>query len=199
MSTFGHYFLILLFLVSRSPVTAENATDVTIYLPKDNFYDFLTYAPVSGNASTVHLTNVSFTSIPVHIKGGSILPLRAESANTTAILRTKPFELVVAPSPSGKGTGSLYIDDGVSVQQKKGSVTFIQFEYEHGKLSASGEFTKSSKDKIETIAFLGVTKAPKNVKINGKTVQSYTYDSANKVVKVDVSLALTKSFTVTIN
>ncbi|KAG9092364.1 hypothetical protein FRC07_011682, partial [Ceratobasidium sp. 392] len=53
-----------------SPVTAENSTSVDVYLPKDVYYDFLTYEPVEGKGAKVTLTDVSYTSIPVHIKGG---------------------------------------------------------------------------------------------------------------------------------
>ncbi|KAH9930888.1 glycosyl hydrolases family 31-domain-containing protein [Fomitopsis serialis] len=69
-----------------SPVTEENATSVSIYLPDDIFYDFNTFEPVRGNGSYVEL-DVNLTSIPVHIRGGAILPLRAQSAMTTTALR----------------------------------------------------------------------------------------------------------------
>jgi alpha-glucosidase (family GH31 glycosyl hydrolase) len=59
-----------------------------IYLPKDIFYDFNTLAPVQGQGQNVSLTNVNFTTIPVHIRSGVILPLRIESAMTTAQLRS---------------------------------------------------------------------------------------------------------------
>ncbi|KAG8686180.1 hypothetical protein FRC09_014300, partial [Ceratobasidium sp. 395] len=74
-----------------SPVTAENSTSVDIYLPKDVFYDFLSYEQVQGKGKTISLTNVNYTSIPVHIKGGTVLPLRASSAMTTKALRGVDF------------------------------------------------------------------------------------------------------------
>ena len=46
-----------------SPVTDENATSVSIYLPQDRFYDFATFAPVDGTGQYVTLSNVSFTEI----------------------------------------------------------------------------------------------------------------------------------------
>src|SRR6266404_3564459 len=101
-----------------SPVLEKNSTAVDIYLPDDRFYDFLTYKTVEGRAANITLTNVSFTEIPVHVKGGVVLPLRIESAYTMADLRKKDFELVVAPGRDGSACGSLYLDDGVSIDQK---------------------------------------------------------------------------------
>jgi len=44
-----------------SPVTEENATSVSIYLPKDIFYDFKTLAPVQGTGTLVTFTSVDLT------------------------------------------------------------------------------------------------------------------------------------------
>jgi len=90
---FGHAILV-------SPVTEENVTSVTIYLPKDRFYDFRTLEPVEGQGAPVTLTNVDFTTIPLHIRSGVVLPLRVNGTMTTAQLRAKNFELIIAPGDS---------------------------------------------------------------------------------------------------
>jgi alpha-glucosidase len=53
-----------------SPVTDENATTVSAYLPRDILYDFTTLAPVHGQGAHVELT-ANFTTIPLHIRGGA--------------------------------------------------------------------------------------------------------------------------------
>jgi alpha-glucosidase len=171
---------------------------VTIYLPKDQFYDFLTYAPVKGNGAAVHLTNVPYTSIPLHIKGGTVLPLRASSANTTTELRLKDFEITIAPGTDGTAYGQLYIDDGVSIRQKA-PVTFAKFRYSHGTLYATGQF--ASTNRISLVSFLGVTKAPKSVTVNGKPVPSsaIAFDKTHSVVRAKVSIPLSHGFTVYIS
>ena len=184
-----------------SPVIAENATDVTIYIPKDIFYDFLTYSSVIGHGSEVHLTDISYISIPVHIKGGTVLPLRATSADTTAAVRVQDFELVIAPSASGEATGSLYIDDGISIKQPK--TTELSFSYSAGKLIARGKALTPGGTravKVRLISFLGVRRAPKSVKVNGHRIPKadIVYDSANEVVRAKVSIPL-GSFTATLH
>ncbi|KAJ3513859.1 hypothetical protein NLJ89_g2723 [Agrocybe chaxingu] len=101
-----------------SPVTDEGATSISIYLPRDVFYDFTTLAPLQGTGSSVTLTDVDLTKIPVHIKGGTVLPLRVSSAMTTTLLQQTDFEFVVAPDGRGAASGSLYIDDGENLVQR---------------------------------------------------------------------------------
>ena len=123
-----------------SPVTNENVTDVTIYLPDDQFYDFFTYQPIRGTGSWTTLTNINFTTIPVYIKGGSVLPIRADGANTTTALRTLDFNLIIAPGLNGSATGSLYLDDGVSLVQNATSVIQFMYSGEDSTLSMTGTF-----------------------------------------------------------
>jgi len=173
-----------------SPVTEENSTSVDIYLPKDIFYDFLTWQPVQGNGATVSLTNVNFTSIPVHIKGGSVLPLRASSAMTTKALREKDFNIVVAPGTDGKASGQLYLDDGVSISPK--SSTRLQLSYSNKQLTVKGNTGFKSNSKVGTVTFLGVSASPKAVYLDSKKADSssWKYDSNAKTVTLTVGKAL---------
>ena len=108
-----------------SPVLEENSTSVNYYLPKDNFYDFFTGKPVVGEGAQVTQDNVNYTDIPVHIRGGSIVPLRVDGANTTKQLRDIDFELLIAPDADGSATGRLYLDDGSSIAPSE--ISEIQF------------------------------------------------------------------------
>ncbi|KAG6829398.1 hypothetical protein H0H93_014477, partial [Arthromyces matolae] len=180
-----------------SPVTDEDSTSVTFYLPKDIFYDFKTLAPVKGQGSTVTFNDVPFTEIPLHIKGGVVLPLRSQSAMTTTELRTRDFEFVVAPGTDGTASGALYIDDGVSLTQT--SPTSLSLSFRHGLLSVHGSFgSHASGVKVSRVRFLGVSKPPRLVLVDGKVVgkASYELDATNQILDVDVGVELTGSFTV---
>ncbi|KAJ4371297.1 hypothetical protein N0V83_004514 [Neocucurbitaria cava] len=121
-----------------SPVTQDYSDIVTYYLPDDVFYNYWTHERVQGQGQNVTEEDVSYTDIPVHIRGGSIIPHRMNSANTTKAVRQEDFYLLVAPDADGNASGRLYLDDGESIEQ--GSVTEVQFSYKHGKFSATGEF-----------------------------------------------------------
>ena len=115
-----------------SPVTRDEATSISIYLPKDTFYDFKTLAPVQGQGTYISLDSVPFTEIPLHIRGGVVLPLRAQSAMTTTEVRKQDFELVVAPGGDGKATGKLYVDDGESVSPSSRTEVWMRFGVPRG-------------------------------------------------------------------
>jgi len=121
-----------------SPVTADYSDTVTYYMPKDRFYDYWTFGVVEGQGQNVTVSNLTYTDIPVHIRGGTIIPQRVNSANTTKALRKEDFSILVAPGTDGKATGRLYLDDGESLDQP--STTEISFSFDGGKFSASGSF-----------------------------------------------------------
>ncbi|KAF1968176.1 hypothetical protein BU23DRAFT_592236 [Bimuria novae-zelandiae CBS 107.79] len=132
-----------------SPVTEENSTDVSIYLPKDTFYDFFTHEKVEGTGAFVNLTDVAFTTIPLHIRAGSIIPLRAESANTTTELRKKDFVLVIAVNATNQASGSLYLDEGDALEQP--ATSEIEFCYDNGELRISGTFGYQTEGVIRNV------------------------------------------------
>ncbi|KXN83828.1 putative alpha/beta-glucosidase agdC [Leucoagaricus sp. SymC.cos] len=170
------------FLVS--PVTQENSTSVDIHFPKDIFYDFVTLTPVKGTGSTVTLNNINFTTIPLHIKDGAVLPLRVQSDKTATALRKKDFEFVVAPGQDGTASGQLYMDDGESITQR--STTLV-------KLDVRGSFGFATGVNVARIHFLNVQSKPMTIGVNSKDV---AYDSSNKILDVTVSLAFRNNFSV---
>ena len=194
-----------------SPVTMENETSVDIYLPDDQFYDFFTYAPVRGHAASITLSNVGFTSIPVHIRSGSILPLRIQSANTTTALRTKDFNIVIAPGLQGTAQGNLYLDDGNSLVQN--STSQITFSYTGANPGNQGNSSTASFSmdgtfgydmgsvKIAQIVVLGWTAQPNSVQANGQNMNqtSYAYNATASTLTVKVGASLTSKLNVNIS
>ncbi|KAF1962356.1 alpha/beta-glucosidase agdC [Byssothecium circinans] len=142
-----------------NPVTQKGATSVTFYLPNDIFYDFFTLKQVDTIGSNTTYANVSTSDIPVHVKGGSIVPARVNSANTTTALRKENFELFIALDADGKAKGSLYLDDGESLMQS--AVSEIEFSFEGSTIKASGSFGFKTDVRVKSATVLrkeGATK-----------------------------------------
>lgn len=100
------------------------------------------------------LTDVPYTSIPLYYKGGSIVTLRANSANTTAELRKQNFDVVIAPGLNGSAAGKPYLDDGVSIQQA--ATSYITFTYDRsGTFAMTGSFGYDAGVSITSITVLG--------------------------------------------
>ncbi|KAF8528914.1 glycoside hydrolase family 31 protein [Hysterangium stoloniferum] len=176
-----------------SPVTEDNSTSVDIYLPKDTYYDFVSLAPVQGQGRNISLTNVNFTTIPVHIRSGVVLPLRVESAMTTTQLRDNDYELIIAPNSGGTASGSLYIDDGVSLVQT--AVTQAEFTFARSTLTVSGHFGFRTSNKFARARFLNMPK-PRGAVLNGRSIsgEDISYDPGNKVLTVDLGLPVSGGF-----
>lgn len=137
-----------------SPVVEDDATSVTYYLPDDIFYDFWTLEPVRGKGANVTDDNVPIDDIPVHIRGGTVVPLRSASANTTTLVRQNDFTLIVAPGTDGKAAGSLYLDDGDSLDVGS-NYSDISFTWDGTTLKAEGTFGYDTNVVVDTVKVLG--------------------------------------------
>jgi alpha-glucosidase len=170
-----------------SPVTEENSTSVSIYLPNDLFYDFWTGAKVQGNGSWVTLSDVAFTSIPLHIKGGSIIPLRESSANTTTELRKKDFVLWIAPNATDQAVGELYLDEGDAIEQP--DVSQITFTYDNGFFRMSGTYGYNTSSVISGVVVLGAEKPANN------SVVKLAYDESKGTLSLEAWIPLSGDHT----
>lgn len=171
-----------------APVTADNSTTASIYLPNDIFYDYHTHETIQGNGSVIH-KHVPYTSIALYYKGGQIFAQRAQSANTTTELRNQNFQIVIAPGTDGTAKGSLYLDDGVSIEQP--ATSYIQFSYsKDGKFTTSGSFGYQTNVNIESVVVLG----------GGAGASSYAQSGEGMAAsrKVEKTLSLMEPVSVTV-
>ncbi|KAA8910594.1 alpha-glucosidase [Sphaerosporella brunnea] len=149
--------------VMVAPVTEENSTSVDIYLPQDTWYDWYTYEVVMPGHKT--LENIAFDEIPLFIQGGSIIPLRlASDAMTTDEVRSRDFELLIAPDARGNASGELYLDDGDSINPAE--TLNVQFQYSGGRLNVKTRGTYKATGKVVKVTVLSGRKG-KSVKQGG--------------------------------
>lgn len=196
-----------------SPVTEENSTSVTIYLPNDRFYTWNTWQLIESSGQDFLLTDIPFTAPPpIHVRGGSILPMRQSPGYTTSETKNSPLELLVAPGRGGGGegkapataTGSLYLDDGDSLIQPLDTTSEISFFYEASSSSSSTLFINgtfaypiTSHALLASVMVLGVSvvseTTPTYYKSSTGTTQEcewWTYDAATGVMRVGLNEVL---------
>lgn len=136
-----------------NPVTQEQSTSVSFYVPKGVWYDFATQKPVFGAGSTITYSNVSTSDIPILVAGGSIVPARVKSAMTTKSLRENDFELLVAPDAEGNASGTLYLDDGESLVQS--GTSEIVFSWDGKTINMSGTFGFTTRVGVKSVTIMG--------------------------------------------
>ncbi|KAJ5204969.1 alpha/beta-glucosidase agdC [Penicillium cinerascens] len=96
------------FLNSNVPGDDEGQASVDTYFPDDIFYDWTTGAAIHGHGANIKISNIAITDISIHTRGSSVLPLRSKSAMTTKELRTRGFEVIIAPNLDHFASGESY-------------------------------------------------------------------------------------------
>lgn len=110
-----------------SPVTDDNASSVSIYLPHDRFYEFCDVIARRRHRTICHPREPQPHRDPdLHLRWrGPPGALHVKGAITTTELHTKHF---LALGTDGKAVaGRLNVDDGASISQKKRSRTWMTF------------------------------------------------------------------------
>ncbi|KAF8986862.1 hypothetical protein BDQ17DRAFT_629985 [Cyathus striatus] len=141
-------------LDAKCETLADGSSPVSVFSADYGFMALLTIVCVSAGRDTFVLffvlqvqhchsrtrspwgTNVSFSEIPVFVRGGVVFPLRAEAGPTTREVRGRDFEVLVTPGDDRRASGSLYVDDGESIDV--GASTSASFAYKSGKLDVKG-------------------------------------------------------------
>lgn len=87
-----------------SPVHDDTQT-ATFYRPDDVWYDFWTHEPVRGKGANIARHSCTIADIPVHFRGGTIIPTRVASSNTTTAVRAENFELIITTGVDRRAEG----------------------------------------------------------------------------------------------
>ena len=120
--------------VMVSPVVEEGGRNVSVYFPCGSWWNVedFTHVVTTENGTEVEI-DAPLGHIPVHVRGGSILPMQ-QGGMTVREARTTPLSLLVVfaheeASGVGVSSGSLYLDDGQDLVPTIGdqSVAFISF------------------------------------------------------------------------
>jgi len=113
--------------------------------------------------------------IPVHIRGGHVIPTQGH-ANTTVFSRRNTLGLIVALDEAGEASGSLFWDDGEDIDTiGSNSFRMITFSVSAMTLDITVEsngYTPDPELQYETIQVFGSPAMPSDVTVNGQNVAS---------------------------
>ncbi|KAJ5991811.1 Glycoside hydrolase family 31 [Penicillium sp. IBT 35674x] len=180
-----------------SPVQDQGQTSVDAYFPNDLFYDWYTGEKITGSGATITLSDIDITEIPIHIRGGFIIPLRSKSAMTTTELRRRGFEIVVAPNEAGTAKGQLYLDDGESLSP--GATSTVDFEYGNGQLHIRGSFGYHENVIVESVTVLGQEHSHIRRDEGSEASEDASFDSSRQALTKAVYIELTGPTVIDIN
>ena len=172
-----------------SPVTTELMDAKVIQLPPGTWYDYWT----GDKSSDRELKKLrpELDQVPVYVRAGSIVP-RQPLVQSTSETPNGPLQLRVYPGPECKG--SLYQDDGHSLNYQKGEFLRVNFSCEAGSAAIRVVSTvekdgfKPWWDAADVVVY-GVDKAPKSVRLGDTELHEWRYDELQHAVSVPVANA----------
>jgi alpha-glucosidase len=149
------------------------------------WYDWYTQTKVLAQAGVNTSIPAPLGHIPVFIRGGSVLPTQ-EPGYTTTESRNNPWGLIVALSAKGTAEGSLYVDDGESIEPEDS--LHVTFKVRKGALDAKVEGGYKDENAMGSVTILGVGSVG-DVTLNGEPVGkgNAQFNAATKILKVKLN------------
>ena len=185
------------------PVVQEGKTQQTVFLPggaSQVWYGYETFAPYKGSSSVTVAAPLG--TIPVFLRGGSIIPRRDRVRRSSSLMANDPYTLIVAVGANGEASGDLYLDDGESFAYKSGSFAHKLLTLKQSTLSSAdysttdkskhaaaySAFAQSYTPEIERIVLVGLKVQPQSVNLvssgGAKTPLSFTTDEKTGTVTI---------------
>ena len=172
-----------------TPVLTQGQTTVDGVFPglierKEIYYDWYNQSTIPIPAKKNTTIDAPLGHIPVYIRGGNVLATQ-QMRMTTRDARKTDWSLIVAMGTDGRANGTLYLDDGVSVEPQSSKMVTINAQAGVSELNVRNVtslrldvFVEGSFQDLDlplaNITFMGVAVAPvsRKVMINGSQVGS---------------------------
>jgi alpha-glucosidase/alpha-D-xyloside xylohydrolase len=111
-----------------APVVAKGATERSLYLPADDWYDWWTGAKIAGGKTIVR--PVDLATMPLYVRAGAIIPFDPVRQYTGQAV-TEPTMLKIYRGADGSYV--LYDDDGKSLEYLQGQGNWTKMTWNDGK------------------------------------------------------------------
>jgi alpha-glucosidase len=157
----------------------------------ESWYDWYTGERVKAQAGVNTTISAPLGHIPVYVRGGAVLPTQ-EPGYTTTESRKNPWGLTIALNDKGEASGSLYVDDGESLEPA--ATLDITFAATKGQLKVGVKGGYKDTNALGNVTILGVTGGVGQVKLNGNTLDAanVNYNSTSSVLKLSGFNDITK-------
>ncbi|XP_065410413.1 sucrase-isomaltase, intestinal-like isoform X1 [Chrysemys picta bellii] len=184
-----------------APVLQEATRSVDVYFPEASWFDYYTgdEVPASWHRKYVSV-DAPLDKIPLFLRGGYILPTQAP-ATTTTRSRLNPFGLIIALDERGEASGSLFWDDGDSIDSIEKEVYFLaKYTFSEGQMRT--KIVKNGYRGVDsliynTVQVLGVTSRPNAIVLNGNIIRGKDLQyQENGKLTLQISVPLTEELNI---
>ncbi|XP_039263312.2 lysosomal alpha-glucosidase-like [Styela clava] len=178
-----------------SPVLYEGLSSVDAYFPDARWYDYYNGVEVGVRQGEMSVP-APLGTIPIHVRGGSILPTQDPAVNTV-LSRNNPFGLIIALDDSGNANGELFWDDGDTMETiENGDYALFRFSVSNGQLTTAliNPNNIINSMVMGSLRIFGVTSNPSTLYVNG---MPKPFSFSNGVIEVDgINEVMSASFNV---
>lgn len=174
------------------------------------WYDWFSGAPFNGTAPGWNTIPAPLSSIPVHARGGYIVPTQDPNM-TTVFSALNPFRLTVALAANGTAVGGIFLDDGDSIDTMgRGAYSVVTWAAD-----ASGSPTRSTGTLTSTVAQSGYTPPASatlqsvrifgvqefsgttgRVTVNGVLAPAWSYSIVNQTLTAQFNVPIVSAVTI---
>ncbi|CAR30293.1 glucan 1,3-alpha-glucosidase ROT2 [Lachancea thermotolerans CBS 6340] len=119
------------------PVTEQGATEVQVFFPAGQFYEFDSLKAFSVQEPSYLTIDAPIDKQPISIEGGHILFKKERYRRSSKLMEHDPYTLVIAPDVNGKAEGTLYIDDGETFAFQDGEYMKVAVKLENDVLEST--------------------------------------------------------------
>jgi alpha-glucosidase len=157
----------------------------------ESWYDWYTGDRVKAQAGVNTTISAPLGHIPVYVRGGAVLPTQKPGYTTTES-RKNPWGLIIALSDKGEASGSLYVDDGESLEPA--ATLDITFAATQGQLKVGVKGDYKDTNALGNVTIFGLTGGVGQIKLNGNTLDAanVNYNSTSSVLKLSGFNDITK-------
>jgi alpha-glucosidase len=176
---FGHDLLV-------EPVVTEMMDAHELKFPTGTWYDFWSATKFTDHDKVTMRPRLD--QMPLFVRAGTILPTQPVIQSTS---ETPVGALELRVYPGEDCRGSLYQDDGHSLNYEKGEFLRVSYSCEvtTAAVSVSSKVEKAGYEpwwhEAEVKVF-GLTVAPKEIQVGGQTLSDWNYDQGEKAVTLHI-------------
>jgi alpha-D-xyloside xylohydrolase len=162
-----------------SPVTTSGATSRSVYLPAGTWYDFWTGSSTMGG--TTMTASAPLSQLPIHVRGGSILPMGPMIQYATQ--SADPLEIRVYAGADASFT--IYEDEGDTYNYETGQYAQIPLTWNNAAKTLTigartGSYTGMPTTRTFNVVFVGANHGS-GIGVTGTPDQVVHYDGTQAV------------------
>ncbi|KFM69525.1 Sucrase-isomaltase, intestinal, partial [Stegodyphus mimosarum] len=182
-----------------SPILKPDQRSLSLYLPEGEWWHFEYEQSRPERLTGQHVIKTDMKSnIPVHVRGGTILPIQQYVLRNSSKEDTRNLSLYIFPE-HGKAFGEFFLDDGLSKDTIKNNL-FILYNFSYANCSVQvtklGNTTWNALTTTLMDVYVFKAKTVTNVEINN-TTKEFTLDDKLNVLKVNANMELKEITSIT--